>query len=669
MSTQPVEPRGYIPLKYQVMGAILLFVIPMLILLSVSNHLATRASLRASDALLQAQTEASITNALKQVDTAYKMFEQPLEPQLAKAFEPFLAAYEASGGRPELIDLEAVKAEAEALAGLELHLYIIDADHVIPYTTDVSEIGLDFKVVIPDMVDHLTMIRQGDTVVFDHMSAQVFTGEFHKWAYHPTPDHRYILEFGAIIRSLEQFAGDLDPLRLAESLKTINPAVDEVRIYDYKGRLLTTEQGVTVDAATETMVQEIVRGERGAVEIADAAQQTLTRYFLVDLSEPGVANSINYSKVIALSYNSRLINEALSRQTRLNLWISLAAVALTVLITYLLSGWISRPILQLNQAARNLAQGEWQQRVPIRNRNEVGELARSFEQMAGQLQELVENLEHKVAERTGELAEANASITHLNEQLKSENLRLSAELDVTRRLQRMILPTQEELGQVEGLEIAGYMAPAEEVGGDYYDVLRENGTVKIGIGDVTDHGLESGVVMLMAQTAVRTLLTSGENDPVRFLDVLNRTVYGNVQRMQTDRNLSLSLIDYEGGRVRLSGQHEELILVRKGGEVERVDTGALGFPIGLVDEAADFFNQTTLDLEPGDGFVLYTDGVTEAENPAGEQYGLERLCLLVGRHWQQPAEQIKETVIDDVRHFISSQRVFDDITLLVVKQR
>jgi serine phosphatase RsbU (regulator of sigma subunit) len=121
--------------------------------------------------------------------------------------------------------------------------------------------------------------------------------------------------------------------------------------------------------------------------------------------------------------------------------------------------------------------------------------------------------------------------------------------------------------------------------------------------------------------------------------------------------------------VRLSGQHEELILVRKGGEVERVDTGNLGFPIGLMDEATDFFNQTTLDLEPGDGFVLYTDGVSEAENPAGEQYGLERLCLLVSQHWQQPAEQIKETVLEDVRHFIGSQRVFDDITLLVVKQK
>ena len=149
MSTQQVGRRGHIPLKYQVMGAILLFVIPVLILLSISNYLATQASLRADDALLQAQTEASISNTLKLVDTSYKMFEQPLEPQIEKAYAPFLAAYAASGGRPESIDLATVKQKAEAMTGLELQLYVIDADNVIHYTTDVNDVGLDFKLASP----------------------------------------------------------------------------------------------------------------------------------------------------------------------------------------------------------------------------------------------------------------------------------------------------------------------------------------------------------------------------------------------------------------------------------------------------------------------------------------------------------------------------------------
>ena len=89
------------------------------------------------------------------------------------------------------------------------------------------------------------------------------------------------------------------------------------------------------------------------------------------------------------------------------------------------------------------------------------------------------------------------------------------------------------------------MEPADEVGGDYYDILQQDGKVKIGIGDVTGHGLESGMLMIMVQTATRVLLESNLADPVKFLDILNRSLYKNVQRMKSDKNLTLSILDYE----------------------------------------------------------------------------------------------------------------------------
>jgi serine phosphatase RsbU (regulator of sigma subunit) len=156
---------------------------------------------------------------------------------------------------------------------------------------------------------------------------------------------------------------------------------------------------------------------------------------------------------------------------------------------------------------------------------------------------------------------------------------------------------------------------------------------------------------------------------VRFLDTINRTLYGNVQRMGSDKNLTLLLLDYIAGEIKLSGQHEELIVVRQGGAVERIDTIDLGFPIGLYDEITDFIDQTTVAIQPGDGVVLYTDGITEAENIEGEHYGLERLCEVVSRHWAQPAETIKDAVVADVQQHIGAQEVYDDITLVVVKRK
>jgi sigma-B regulation protein RsbU (phosphoserine phosphatase) len=120
--------------------------------------------------------------------------------------------------------------------------------------------------------------------------------------------------------------------------------------------------------------------------------------------------------------------------------------------------------------------------------------------------------------------------------------------------------------------------------------------------------------------------------------------------------------------LKIVGQHEELLIVRKGGQVERLDTIDLGFPIGLAEEISQWIESTTVRLESGDGVVLYTDGITEAENMEKELYSLERLCEVVSWHWEMSAEAIKQAVVDDVTRHIGKQKVYDDLTLVVLKQ-
>ncbi|HIK10642.1 MAG TPA: AAA family ATPase [Oscillatoriaceae cyanobacterium M33_DOE_052] len=286
-----------------------------------------------------------------------------------------------------------------------------------------------------------------------------------------------------------------------------------------------------------------------------------------------------------------------------------------------------------------------------------------------QLEDYNRTLEQKVAARTTELAAAYEEINLLNQRLKAENIRMAAELDVTRQLQQMILPKAEELSEIQPLEIAGFMEPADEVGGDYYDILQQSGQIKIAIGDVTGHGLEAGLLMIMAQTAVRTLLESQETDQVKFLDILNRTLYKNLARMNSAKHMTLALLDYCDGTVAIAGQHEEVLVVRGDGEIELIDTIDLGFPIGLELEISQFISQTQVKLNPGDGVVLYTDGITEASNMAGEQYGRNRLCQVVKNSWHQSAQAIRQAAIEDLRQHIGEQKVFDDITLVVLKQK
>jgi sigma-B regulation protein RsbU (phosphoserine phosphatase) len=175
--------------------------------------------------------------------------------------------------------------------------------------------------------------------------------------------------------------------------------------------------------------------------------------------------------------------------------------------------------------------------------------------------------------------------------------------------------------------------------------------------------------MLMVQTAVRTLLATPTFNPVEFLSIINKTIYNNAQRMGTPKNLTLSLLEYQNQHLQMSGQHEEIIIVRNNGRLELVDTMELGFPIGLIEDISHLVDLVEIVLESGDVVVLYTDGIPEAENLAHESYGLKRLCHKVQACYKCSATEIKDAIIEDVLSFIGNQKIFDDITLLVLKQR
>jgi serine phosphatase RsbU (regulator of sigma subunit) len=334
-----------------------------------------------------------------------------------------------------------------------------------------------------------------------------------------------------------------------------------------------------------------------------------------------------------------------------------------LIVAYLFTGFylgVKQTVHSLDIASQRMIEGNLKNEmlddnssfgVVFDNRDELGEVVKSFNNIA-------------IA-----LVKSNLEVQQLNNHVNSENMRMKAELDLTQEVQRRVLPKAEEIAQITDLDIAGFMQPASDIGGDYYDILQQNGRVKIGIGDVTGHGLESGMLMLMVQTAVRTLLESNESDPQKFLNILNRTIYHNVQRMDSDKNMSLCLLDYQDGKVRISGQHEEVLIVRKGGMIQRIDTNDLGFPIGLEADIFDFVAYADVQLLPGDTIVLYTDGITEAEDLNGELYGLKRLTQVIKHNWQKPAEEIKQAVIDDLWKFIGNQSLLDDITLVVLKQK
>lgn len=346
----------------------------------------------------------------------------------------------------------------------------------------------------------------------------------------------------------------------------------------------------------------------------------------------------------------RRINGFVQKQIGLTIFV----LIILAIVMYLFIGFyqgVMDTVRSLSAASKRMVAGTMTESVTLQSRDELAEVVTSFNNVAAAL------------------VQANQEVSQLNQRLKNENFRMSAELDVTRRLQQMLLPTEAELKEVSGLDIAGFMEPATEIGGDYYDVMQHDGKVKISIGDVTGHGLESGVVMIMAQTAVRTLLANGETDPAKFLNAVNRIIYDNTRRMRSRKNMTLAVLEYEAGVLRLTGQHEELIIVRQDGKLEQIDTLDLGFPLGLEQDITPFVAEAKVELQPGDIAVLYTDGITEAMNTQKSQYGLERMHEVLQKNRHHSASEIRQALIDNLMQYIGDQKVFDDITLLVLKQQ
>jgi len=237
------------------------------------------------------------------------------------------------------------------------------------------------------------------------------------------------------------------------------------------------------------------------------------------------------------------------------------------------------------------------------------------------------------------------------------------DLEIARQIQTSILPRRVD---VEGIEISAGMVPADEVGGDYYDVLPVSNGCWIGIGDVAGHGLGAGLIMVMIQSMVMTLVRANEKaQPRDVVCLLNRLLYENIRgRLNQDDHVTFCLMRYGGdGQVTFAGAHEEILLWRTSGKCERIATK--GTWLGAVRDVDKATEDQTLQLQPGDLMILYTDGLIESRNKAGKQFGFERLAALVEQHRSESADAIQRKILGRLRRWTTRQE--DDVTVIVVR--
>ncbi len=249
--------------------------------------------------------------------------------------------------------------------------------------------------------------------------------------------------------------------------------------------------------------------------------------------------------------------------------------------------------------------------------------------------------------------------------LKAARDALWGEMELAKQIQTSLLPKAMRL---PGYRVAAKMIPAAEVGGDYYDVMETAaGETWVAVGDVSGHGVESGLIMMMTQTSLfSTVNRTPGYQPSRALELVNSVVTQNISRLNTDRYMTMCALRLDHERVTFAGKHQDLLVYRRvTGAVDAVPT--TGTWLGVVEDLGGRLTDTTIEVGEGDVLLLYTDGVTEAMDLAGRMFGQERLEAALGRLGKLDAEAILQGLLDELNAH-SGGKLEDDVTLVVLKR-
>lgn len=256
---------------------------------------------------------------------------------------------------------------------------------------------------------------------------------------------------------------------------------------------------------------------------------------------------------------------------------------------------------------------------------------------------------------------ASVCLDHYSE---AERRQLESELELSQVVQRALLP--QRMPSINGIDVAAFSRPAQIVGGDYFDFLQFNdGAHGFVIADVSGHGVSAGMLMTSLQTAFHTLVPDS-NSPVDVLQRLNRLYIHNIH-FTTFVTIFFSRLDPHTRTLTYANAgHSEALLYRRSQD-EQVWLKRTGPAIGLIE---GFRNQPrNIQLESGDILLLYTDGVTEAFNSGGEQFGQERLAGVIRRNGDQPADGLIQKVLQTLNDFTGGRPLEDDVTLVAYKLR
>jgi HAMP domain-containing protein len=415
----------------------LIIIVVIVLALTVSYLQASDDAARQYDALRE-YTEQNGVESVRLVDKGLGLIDDDLTPGMREGLLAFSRAYSAAGSDPSAIDLDTLKDELAPGFPGEADLYIIDADGIIRFSTVPDVLGVDFRLY-PAFYTRLTAIREGDAFAADRVVRSIedksdlnVSGGLRKFAYLPSPDHRFVLELGIETAEFSDIRSQFSYADVGRVLMQNNPDLAAVRIVDIYGNIVAgNDTGEIADAGLLGVL-----ANRTSKTVDDPADHTTSRLIFVDLLDP--ATVTDGSMVLELVFDRSRLDAVRGYLLVTYLIIGLAAALLGIVLSYGLSRYIGTAIGAVIDDADRIAAGDLDHTIRGMNTAEFVRLEQSINRMVQRIRHYSEEIERKESE-----------------------LRIAAEI------QTSFLPRTTP--EIRGCEIAAFTHPAKEVGGDFYD--------------------------------------------------------------------------------------------------------------------------------------------------------------------------------------------------------
>lgn len=439
------------------------------------------------------------------------------------------------------------------------------------------------------------------------------------------------------------------------------------------GAVVYADQQVTLPSTTDPLVRAEL------AEVSSLWQQLQRDAGIVQTSEPSSPASIQAVRgieaisLVILGEMDEVVRlyetaaeQKVARLRAIQLLFFVGAVGLVILGYRLTQRTIVRPASTLEFATQRIAAGDLQ--TPIEARpgasGELASLGRALEDMRHQLltsrMDLQRSADH-LRQDHDELAQAYRELQNAQEAVL-EKQRLDHELNLARELQQSLLPRSCPL--LPGFRCAARSEPARPIGGDFYDMIPlGDGKVGLVMADVSDKGMAAALYMALTRSLIH-VEAKHSSSPRKVLLRVN-SVLREISHSEMFVTAFYGVFDTTQGTLRYARAGHDYPIISRPGDGECRLLKTKGTMLGIMDRIK--LQEDEVQLHPGDLVVLYSDGITEAQSPEGDFYGLDRLCETLRTSDGLTSQELLDRVFERVNNFQAGAEQHDDMTLLVLK--